>query len=238
MSGSFIGAVVSPTRRAQGRGKPGTLTQRWGSRPRTRRPASVALAAAACIALAACQFSRPAEPAQPSRTVSSSEFSTLDAAGVERIRSELRARLDLRSGKLTKAAVGLTDSSYGPEINTRREGKIALSIAAPKGTIEARTDRIRFNTTDARPDFSQVTYFLTASSADEFFALIRDGVQKYGIDSDSAEGWISSASADPGMRSDFSVTSGTSTGLEVNYDLRFDGSKDTQVIIVHVLPAE
>ncbi|WP_285787645.1 hypothetical protein [Micromonospora sp. NBRC 101691] len=198
----------------------------------------MALAAAACIALAACQFSRPAEPAQPSRTASASEFSTLDAAGVERIRSELRARLDLSSGKLTKAAVGLTDSSYGPEINTRREGKIALSIAAPEGTIEARTDRIRFNTTAARPDFSEVTYFLTASSAEEFFALIRDGVRQYGIDSDSAEGWISSASADPGMRSDFSITSGTSTGLEVNYDLRFDGGKGTQVIIVHVLPAE
>ncbi|WP_218106678.1 hypothetical protein [Micromonospora pallida] len=234
MSGSF----VSPTHKARGRGKPGTLTQRRGSRPSTRRLASVALAAAACISLAACQFSRPAGPAQPSRTVSSSEFSTLDAAGVERIRSERRARLDLSSGKLMKSAVGLTDSSYGPEINTRREGKIALSIAAPKGTIEARTDRIRFNTTNARPDFSEVTYFLTASSAEEFFALIRDGVQKYGIDSDSAEGWISSASADPGMQSDFSITSGTSTGLEVNYDLRFDGSKDIQVIIVHISPAE
>ncbi|MFE0590847.1 hypothetical protein [Micromonospora echinospora] len=59
-----------------------------------------------------------------------------------------------------------------------------------------------------------MTYFLTASSVEEFFALVRDGVRKCGIDSDSAEGWISSASADPGMRSDFSMTRGTGTGLE------------------------
>jgi hypothetical protein len=30
---------------------------------------------------------------------------------------------------------------------------------------------------------------------------------------------------------------GTSTGLDVTYDLRYDGAKDVQVIIVHVNPA-
>ena len=88
-----------------------------------------------------------------------------------------------------------------------------------------------------RQDFSEVTYFLTTGSPDEFFDLIRDGVERYGIDCDSAERWISSPK-DPEGRSDFSLAPGTSTGLAVNYDLRYDGAKDTQVIIVHVcLPA-
>jgi hypothetical protein len=82
-----------------------------------------------------------------------------------------------------------------------------------------------------------VTYFLTADSPNAYFSLIRDGVERYGIDSASAERWISSAEADPTSKSDFSVTSGTDTGLEVNYDLRYDGGKDTQVIIVHISPA-
>jgi hypothetical protein len=165
-------------------------------------------------------------------------YSTLDAAGVAQIRETKIARLDMRSGRLVKAAVGVTDDSYGPEINTRDTGKVELTIAAPSGEVSGSTDRIRFNTTDKRTDFSEVTYFLTAGSLDEFIGLIRDGVTRFGIDSASAERWISSAERNPEGKSDFSITPGTATGLEVNYDLRYDGAKDTQVIIVHISPAD
>jgi hypothetical protein len=203
-----------------------------------RQVAVVLLALTGSLALAGCRISGTAtEPTSQGSTMGTSEFSTLDAAGVDQIRATKTARLDMSSGSLTKAAVRVTEDSYGPEINTRDSGKIALTIAAPNGEISGETDRIRFKTTEKRPDFSEVTYFLTAGSADEYFELIRDGVQRYGIDSDSAERWISSAETDPAKRSDFSITSGTATGLEVNYDLRYDGGKDTQVIIVHVSPA-
>ncbi|WP_104175116.1 hypothetical protein [Arthrobacter sp. Y81] len=203
-----------------------------------RQAAVVLLALTGSLALAGCRVSGTAtEPTSQGSTMSTSEFSTLDAAGVDQIRATKTARLDMSSGSLQKAAVRVTEDSYGPEINTRDSGKVALTIAAPNGEITGETDRIRFKTTDKRPDFSEVTYFLTAESADEYFELIRDGVERYGIDSDSAERWISSAEADPAKKSDFSITSGTDTGLEVNYDLRYDGGKDTQVIIVHVSPA-
>jgi hypothetical protein len=168
--------------------------------------------------------------------VQTSEFSTLDAAGVDAIRETRTARLDMRSGRLQKASVRLTDDSFGPEINTRDVGKISLTIAGPSGNVQAETDRIRFNTSEQEPDFREVTFFLTAGSLEEYAGLIRDGVEKYGVDPASAERWISSAESNPGTKSDFSITSGTSTGLEVNYDLRYDGSKDVQVIIVHVNP--
>ncbi|UVJ39361.1 hypothetical protein [Arthrobacter sp. CJ23] len=204
-----------------------------------RRLAAVA-ALAGSLALAGCQATAPATPATPTSkgsTVNTSDFSTLDAAGVVEIRASRTARLDMSSGSLRKADVGVTAGSYGPEINTRDSGKITLTIVGPSGEITAETDRIRFNTTDKRTDFSEVTYFLTADSPEEFFGLIRDGVGRYGVDADSAERWIASAKGDPGFASDFSITPGTSTGLRVNYDLRYDGGKDTQVIIVHVLPA-
>ncbi|CAN7577691.1 hypothetical protein LJR014_004181 [Arthrobacter sp. LjRoot14] len=207
---------------------------------RLSRQAAALVALACCLALTGCQISNPnaTEPTpQGSSTMSTSEYSTLDAAGVEQIRATKTARLDMSSGSLKKADVRVSEESYGPEINTRDSGKIALTIAAPSGEITGETDRIRFNTTNKRPDFSEVTYFLTADSADQYFSLIRDGVQRYGIDSASAERWIASAEADPAKKSDFSITPGSSTGLEVNYDLRYDGSKDTQVIIVHVSPA-
>lgn len=208
---------------------------------RTKWLSRLAIAVAAglgILATTACQLSVPASPStSQGSTVITSEFSTLDAAGVDRIRTDKQARLDMSSGSLQKSAVRVSEDSYGPEINTQDSGKINLAIVGPSGEITAQTDRIRFKTTDSRPDFTEVTYFLTAASAEEFNALIREGVDKYGIDADDAERWISSSSQDPSAKSDYSLTSGTSTGLEVNYDLRFDGSKDTQVIIVHVSPA-
>jgi hypothetical protein len=209
---------------------------------RLRGPAAVVLIAlAASLALAGCQISSPsAEPTSATSsagsTVNTTEFSTLDASGVAEIRNSKSARLDMTSGRLEKETVRVTQDSYGPEINTRDSGKISLTIAGPSGDVTGETDRIRFNTTTKRQDFSEVTYFLTTGSPDEFFDLIRDGVERYGIDSDSAERWISSRKANPEGKSDYSLAPGTSTGLAVSYDLRYDGAKDTQVIIVHVSP--
>lgn len=212
---------------------------RISARPPLRRQAAVVLLAlSACLGLAGCQMTgTPTEPTSQGSTMSTSEFSTLDAAGVAAIRESRTARLDMSSGRLEKAAVRVTEDSYGPEINTRDSGKIKLTIVAPSGEISGETDRIRLNTTEKRPDFSELTFFLTADSPDEYFELIRDGVERYGIDADSAERWIAGAQREPERKSDFSITSGTSTGLDVNYDLRYDGTKDTQVIIVHVRPA-
>ena len=211
-------------------------------RPR-RRTAVVLLALpalAGSLALTAClpaaPTPTPTNSTSQGSTVNTSEFSTLDAAGVDQIRENKTARLDMGSGTLQKAAVRVTEDSYGPEINTKDSGKIKLTIVGPAGEIRGETDRIRFNTTNLQADFSEVTYFLTADSAEEYFDLIRDGVERYGIDAGSAERWISTATKKPDFKSDFSLTSGTSTGLEVNYDLRYDGGKDTQVIIVHVAP--
>jgi hypothetical protein len=211
---------------------------------RLRTAVAVAAAVAATGLLAGCQVPGPASPSFSSSTtsssgstVSTSEFSTLDAAGVDRIRTAKEARLDMSSGSLLKADVGVTGDSFGPEINVQDSGKIALSILGPQGTVDAQTDRIRFNTTDERTDFSEVTYFLTAGSPEELFTLIRDGVARYGINAETAEYWIQSVSEDPDGKSDFALDPGTATGLDVTYDLRYDGSKDTQVIIVHVSPA-
>ncbi|MFC8041473.1 hypothetical protein ACFUOZ_19150 [Paenarthrobacter sp. NPDC057355] len=205
---------------------------------RTMRVLGLAAVCVGLLTTTACQIPVPASPTtSQGSTVITSEYSTLDAAGVDRIRTDKRAKLDMSSGTLQKSAVRVSEDSYGPEINTQNSGKIDLTIVGPSGEIRAQTDRIRFKTTDARPDFTEVTYFLTADSAEGFAALIRDGVEKYGIDADDAERWISANGKDSSAKSEYSLTSGKSTGLEVNYDLRFDGSKETQVIIVHVTPA-
>ncbi|WGW12466.1 hypothetical protein LWF01_01480 [Saxibacter everestensis] len=204
-----------------------------------RRMATLLLATlllATSLLVSGCALSRgPADTASP--TLPAGAYSTLDDAGVERILASRTARLDMRSGNLEKSDVGLPQDDLGPEINTRDpHDKVQLTIVGPSGEISGETDRIRFNTVDTRTDFSVVTYFLTTESAEEYFELIRDGVDRYGIDGESAERWITSAEADPEHSSEFSLVSGTSTGLEVNYDLRYDATKNTQVIIVNVSP--
>ena len=144
----------------------------------------------------------------------------------------------MTGGELLKSSVRLTDEGHGPEISTRGAGKIALTVAGPSGEIRGQTDRIGFLTTDTQPDFSQITYFLTADSQDEYFALIRDGVEQYGIESRAAEGWITSISGRREDQSRFALGPGTATGLNVSYDLRYDGSQDVQIIIVHVSPVQ
>ena len=147
------------------------------------------------------------------------------------------ARLDMTSGQLTKESVGLEDgTSHAPDVKIS-DGTMSLDIEGPQGSISARTDRLRLNGMNKGADFNEVTYFLKANSLEDYIALIRDGVDRYGIPHDSAERWIESISRSPEDKGDFALGAGTSTGLHVTYDLRYDGSKDAQVIIVHVNPA-
>ena len=174
------------------------------NRDRVRGRWAAALAAAALgsiLLITGCQVVRPASPGlssepvpPPGSSVTSSEYSTLNAAGVQQIESSRQARLDRTDGDFLKSAVRVAD-------------------------------------------FSQVTCFLTADSRDEYFALIRDGVEQYGIESRAAEGWIASISGRPADQSSFALGPGA-TGWNVSYDLRYDGPRDVQVIIVHVSPVQ
>lgn len=162
-------------------------------------------------------------------------YSTLDEAGIEQIKYSKTVLLDMTSGNLRKSDVGLKDgASQAPDVHT--SGLMDLFIEAPYGVITAHTDRLRLNGMNNRADFSEVTYFLTAKSLNALSALVRDGVGRYGIDSASAEGWIESISSRPQEESNFALGPGTALGVGVTYDLRYDGTKDTQVIIVHVNP--
>ncbi|SLJ96144.1 hypothetical protein [Arthrobacter sp. P2b] len=170
-------------------------------------------------------------------TASVDGYARLDEAGIAQIRASKSARLDMTSGQLTKESVGLENgTSQAPDVKIN-DGTMILDIEGPHGSISATTDRLRLNGMNNRSEFSEVTYFLTAGSLEDFTALIRGGVDRYGIPRDSAEDWIESTSSQPEDKSDFALAPGTSTGLQVQYDLRYDGEKDVQVIVVHVSPA-
>jgi len=167
------------------------------------------------------------------------EFDHLTESGVERIKSRGSARLDMISGRLEKEVVGLpADTAYGPTILAKDGRMIEISIAGPDGDVSASSDTLRFNTVSTRPDFSEATYFLRAGSWDELVKFIHDGVARYGIDADAAGRWIESIGGKDTETSNYALGPGTSTGLAVTYDLRYDGPKGQRVIIVHVNPVQ
>lgn len=64
---------------------------------------------------------------------------------------------------------------------------------------------------------------------------IRDGVKALGIDQADAEYWIQGViKARPDDKHEYVLSPGFKPGFTVSYDLRYDGSKATQVIIVSV----
>ncbi|MEV0810606.1 hypothetical protein [Micromonospora sp. NPDC050200] len=205
---------------------------------RSARLLLTVLATSGALALAGCQVSVPVDGGTviTSASAHDSGLSALDDAGVVRIKDERRANFDMTGGSLRKSAVGLADGASAPSISTIGNGKIELNITAPHGTITALTDHISFFTTGDRPDITTVSYLLSTKDYEEYVALIRDGVQKYGLDSNAAENWIRSAAdhtnaetGDAGFNID-----GTSTGLRVNYEFRLRPGDTFQVILVTV----
>ena len=162
------------------------------------------------------------------------EFSRLDEAGIADILASGSLRLDFSRGAIAKSDVGLAADSYAPDLKAPDGGSFALEITGSGGVLSATTDRVRFTTTDTSPDIDLIYYFLTATSLEEYVQLLRDGVRDYGLDADATERWISGAEADPGKESSYSLGNGKALGFNVGYDLRYDGSKDTQVVIVTV----
>ncbi|ALV47182.1 hypothetical protein MB46_18490 [Arthrobacter alpinus] len=170
----------------------------------------------------------------PEELVDGGEFSTLDELGIARAKASQSLRLDFREGTIAKADVGLPDSSYGPDVVANKGEKLQLTIRGTTGTLEADTDHVRFFTTDTSPELSVITYFLTAETLDEYGQLLRDAVSDYGLDSEAVERWIEGTRDDPGGKSSYAVGVGDSLGFDVGYDLRYDGGKEIQVIIVSV----
>ena len=193
------------------------------------------MAALACFALTGCGFTLggPSTNTQEA-PMPTTEFSLLNEQGVAQIKESKSIRLDFRTGALIKHEVGLPDSAYGPELVAPRGQKFLLSIVGSEDTVTAETDHVRFTTTDTMPTLDIIYYFLTADTGEEYFALVREGVEKYGIDRADAENWIDSVKARPDEKHEYVLTPGFSPGFGVTYDLRYDGSKATQVIIVSV----
>ena len=203
--------------------------------PRQRAAGAAALLVAALL-LSGCGFSVHSGSAPGcTRDAADEGLSTIDPAGVACIARHREARFDMSEGAIDKAALGIPVDELAPDVQVD-DGNVRLEIAAPAGRIVASTDHIRFPDSGDDPSRTGITYFLVADGPEKFFAILRAGVDGYGLDGDAVERWIGDVTDDRDGASDFSFAPGTSLGLNVNYDVRYDESKSKQVVIVDVYP--
>lgn len=160
--------------------------------------------------------------------------SQLNDAGIAKLKAEKKINLDLSSGKLQKSSVGLDNSATAPDLVAGTGGKFDLRITAPNGVLEAKTDHVRFTSTDTMATIPVIYYFLPAQSFDELKGLIYSGVESYGMDAAAASQWIASVEADPKQKTSFALGQGNKLGLGVEYEINYDGAKSVQVITVTV----
>lgn len=206
--------------------------------PRRGRVAVLVATLFIACGLTSCGFT-VGEPnnATEGSTMKTTEFSRLDDAGVAQILASKSMRLDFRQGAIPKADVGLPESAYAPDVVAPMGDKFKLSITGGSGTLAAETDHVRFTTTDTNPDLDLIYYFLTTEDLDQYVQLLRDAVTDYGLNADATNRWIDDALKNPEKKSNYSLGNGNKLGFNVGYDLRYDGSKKTQVIIVAVSAA-
>jgi len=205
---------------------------------RARAVAVASVALAMSLALTGClpfiPSPNPVPDTDQGNTVNATGFSTLTPEGIAEIKSSNTASFDLSDGQLTLEDVGLEPGTPPSDV-VAESGKISLEIVGSGGTLTAESDHLRFLAADGE-NINPITYFLTTEDDDEFFAMIREGVERYGIDSTVAEEWISSRAIDSDPASDFALPLGTALGFNVSYDLNYDPSTPVQVIIVQVYP--
>lgn len=159
--------------------------------------------------------------------------SRLDEAGLKEIRATCRVTFDLSSGHLLKRDLGLADEDDVRGIQT--DGLMTLRLRGSKGDLEARTDHVTFF--DERADVTEIAYFLAADTAEEFFAMVRDGADDFGFDQTSVEREITHMVAYPERISKVALQPGYKLGFQVIYDLRYRGPGHVNTIIVSVDPS-
>jgi hypothetical protein len=161
-------------------------------------------------------------------------YSTLDAPGMDQIKETKIAVLDMRSGKLTRGAAGLDSTAKSASIDA--PDGIELKIVGPKGVVEARTKSLHFSVSDGSVDVTEINYTITADSNDAYYAMLNDGIKKYGIPGYATSRWIEAITkvADFSERNDLGT--GRAPGVEVQYEAAYNASDGTRAVHVSVTP--
>jgi len=173
-------------------------------------------------------------PTKQGTTMNDPKNSRLDETGLKEIAKTCQVTFDLTRNELLKEDLGIPSTGYPPNLST--DGPMTLTLRGSRGTLTAHSDHIRFFTVSEEAGVSEISYFLTADTPEEFFTIIRDAAEAYGFDKTSVEREIKYMKDYPDVGSKAALQPGYKLGFQVVYDLRYRGPGHVNTVIVSVDP--
>ena len=174
-------------------------------------------------------------PTTQGTTMNEPKNSQFDEAGLKKIAATCQVTFDLTTNQLLKEDLGLPATArYVPNLSV--DGLMTLTLHGSHGTLTAHTDHLRFFTVADIAWVDEISYFLTADTPEEFFTILRDGAEAYGLDKTSVERHIKSMTDHPDRGSKLALKPGYKLGFEVIYDYRYRGPGHVNTVIVSIHP--
>lgn len=161
--------------------------------------------------------------------------SSFSKAGVEQINQSRTARLDLSSGELSKADLGVAEGEILWDVNVAPDRSIALTVVGSSGQLEAQTNTIRV-LADPNGEIRTVSYFSAFASVQELSEKLRADAALAGLDSAELESFLTASSKDGEHQ--VSLNGGNALGFQLSINVTIDHSKPGQVLQYVVTPAK
>ncbi|WP_282782592.1 hypothetical protein [Nocardia sp. CC201C] len=167
---------------------------------------------------------------------STTEFSQLTPAGIERIKQTGHARFDLRNRELTKAATGMEGQTMGPIIGGPDQPMITLELLGPDRTETVETNTIGFvSTGPAEAPYDEIVFFRPLDTAQQANAELREGVTRWGFNTRKVDLWEENSRGESDYQQVVSSGIGPS-GLVVTVEAYLKSGKPLLRYMVHLEP--
>lgn len=153
-------------------------------------------------------------------------YSMLDRASLPQIKADRIVKLDIRSGVIPLASVGLDPSGLGAVIGDPSGPEILLVMDGPSRRESVMTRTVMASTEERTESVGMVTFWQVADSGAAAFALLRDGIARWGFPEHRIERWIANIEAEPDPDGKYSLSAGVGpAGLicQVLLDYKRDG---------------
>ncbi|NNG98297.1 hypothetical protein [Gordonia araii] len=135
-------------------------------------------------------------------------YSRLDKTGIAEVHRTGIVKLDIRSGEIPLASVGLERALLGATIGDPSGEELLLVMDGPSRREAVMTRTVMATVEAPTGSVGMVSFWQTAETGSAAFALLREGIARWGFSRERVEGWIRSIDAEPDPGGKTAISSG------------------------------
>ncbi|GAB10220.1 hypothetical protein GOARA_053_00470 [Gordonia araii NBRC 100433] len=135
-------------------------------------------------------------------------YSKLDDAGIAEIHRTGIIKLDIRSGEIPLASVGLERSLLGPTIGDPSGSDMLLVLDGPTAREKVVSSTVTASVDELMRCVGVVTFWRVAETRAEAFNILREGVNQWGFSAERVEAWRKSIESEPDSDGDAVISKG------------------------------